>query len=240
MEIKGGVQPGDPAWLREAFKCLGMKEVPGKGNNPEVVRLYREAGHPEVKSDDVAWCAAFVGAMLARAGEPHTSSLAARSYLDWGKATTNPKRGDIVVFTRGSGWQGHVAFYLGESAGRVWVLGGNQGDKVSVTSYARSSVLGFRKKPTPYNSRTIAAQAVSGAGVVTAGVGQVATQAASMAGDLNDQAPGVADQLTRAGEVIQTVAVLSPWFYLAGATLILGGIGWTAYARYTDWREKAK
>ena len=39
-----------------------------EGSNPKVVAYYRDAGFPEVKDDAVAWCAAFVGAMIKRAG----------------------------------------------------------------------------------------------------------------------------------------------------------------------------
>ena len=56
-----------------------------EGSNPKVVAYYRDAGFPEVKDDAVAWCAAFVGAMIKRAGGKPSGSLAARSYLKWGK-----------------------------------------------------------------------------------------------------------------------------------------------------------
>ena len=36
-----------------------------KGNNPKVLAYFKDAGHPEVSTDETAWCAAFVGAMLA-------------------------------------------------------------------------------------------------------------------------------------------------------------------------------
>jgi uncharacterized protein (TIGR02594 family) len=134
----------DPAPLKLAWTHLGTKEVPGPKDNPTVVAYYEDAGHGWVKDDVVPWCAAFVGAMLHRTDLPHTKSLAARSYLSWGKKTTAPKRGDIVVFSRGSSWQGHVAFYLGEANGRIWHLGGNQSDAVTVTSSPKYKVLGYR------------------------------------------------------------------------------------------------
>ena len=75
-----------------------------EGSNPKVVAYYRDAGFPEVKDDVVAWCAAFVGAMIKRAGGKPSGSLAARSYLKWGKpvALLDAKPGDIVVFRRGN------------------------------------------------------------------------------------------------------------------------------------------
>ena len=112
MAISRRPLPGDPAWLRAAFNDLGLKEVAGKKANPRIVEMFAEAGFPYIVDDETAWCAAAAGSWLASAGQPITKSLAARSYLDWGKPSDG-QRGDVVVFTRGSGWQGHVAFVLG-------------------------------------------------------------------------------------------------------------------------------
>ena len=54
------------------------------GNNPKVVAYFKDSGNPGVMDDETAWCAAFVGAMLKRAGIKGTGKLNARSYLDWG------------------------------------------------------------------------------------------------------------------------------------------------------------
>jgi uncharacterized protein (TIGR02594 family) len=75
-----------PRWLELAWADLGVAEGPGGANNPRVVRYYAAAGHPEVRADEVAWCAAFLGACLERAGVGSTRSLMARSYLAWGEA----------------------------------------------------------------------------------------------------------------------------------------------------------
>lgn len=139
-------QAGDPPWLIEALKLDGLKESPGASHNPEVVKLFAEAGHSGVKDDETAWCAAFVGAMLARAGYLGSGKLTARSYLDIGDKVTNPIRGDIVVFPRGnSEWQGHVAFVLKADAQYVFAFGGNQSNAVNLTRYSRANVLGFRR-----------------------------------------------------------------------------------------------
>jgi uncharacterized protein (TIGR02594 family) len=131
---------------------LALKEVGtvewAEGSNPKVVAYYRDAGHSEVKDDAVAWCAAFVGAMLKRAGYPNTGSLAARSYLNWGEAVDPQKAqlGDICVFQRGgSTWQGHVGFFAGWDNGRMKILGGNQKDSVNVSLYGTAALLGVRR-----------------------------------------------------------------------------------------------
>ncbi|MGH6791963.1 MAG: TIGR02594 family protein [Methyloceanibacter sp.] len=136
--------PSDPPWLKLAFADHGLKEASGSANNPKVVAYYRDAGHPGIKQDSVPWCAAFVGAMLKRADLKSTGSLLARSYLKYGKATSRPKRGDIMVFPGKASWQGHVNFYLYAKGGRVYGLGGNQSNAVTVASYPQKSVLGYR------------------------------------------------------------------------------------------------
>jgi uncharacterized protein (TIGR02594 family) len=126
-----------------------------EGSNPKVVAYYRDAGHPEVKDDAVAWCAAFVGAMLKRAGMPNTGLLTARSYLKWGDGVNldQARPGDVVVFKRGnSTWEGHVAFFVKQNGTNIEVLGGNQRDAVNISRYPVSQLLGIRRmaasKPT--------------------------------------------------------------------------------------------
>lgn len=97
-----------------------------------------------------AWCAGFVNAALGAKGVSGTGRLNARSFLEFGTPTDRPTQGDIVVFSRGdpNGWQGHVGFFVREEGDRIFVLGGNQGDKVSIQSYPKSRLLGYRKPPT--------------------------------------------------------------------------------------------
>lgn len=120
------------------------------GHNPKVVAYFRDAGHPEVKNDETAWCAAFVGAMLNRAGEKGTGQLVARSYLNWGvqvdRAMAQP--GDIVVLKRGdSKWQGHVGFFVKDNGSTITILGGNQNNAVNRRAYKvdGGQLLGIRR-----------------------------------------------------------------------------------------------
>lgn len=106
---------------------------------------------------ETEWCAAFVNSMLQYNNIPGTDSLVARSFLKWGKSVTEPKLGDIVIFSRGNeGWQGHVAFFIDyiEIDGRQYiaVLGGNQNNQVSIKEYPTSRLLDIRRyvpKPDP-------------------------------------------------------------------------------------------
>lgn len=119
-----------------------------KGDNPKVVAYFKDAGHPEVKNDETAWCAAFVGAMLHRSGLPKTGALNARSYLEWGEAVDrkDAREGDIVVFERGnSSWQGHVGFFVKDNGDTITVLGGNQSNAVNRRAYVSAKLLGIRR-----------------------------------------------------------------------------------------------
>lgn len=133
-----------PRWYALALAERGVKEAPGAADNPIVSAYYKDAGHPQVKHDSVPWCAAFVGAMLTRAGRKPTGLLTARSYLAWGAKLQTPRQGCIVVFKRGKGSQGHVTFFDREESGLLVCLGGNQSDKVCFRAYRKSLVLGFR------------------------------------------------------------------------------------------------
>lgn len=136
----------EPLWLSLARAELGTAEIDGPKSNPKILAYYKDSGNDGIYEDSTtAWCAAFCGAVLKRSGLPNTGSLAARSYLNYGKELSEPKLGCIVVFKRGnSSWEGHVAFYVGETATTVRVLGGNQSNRVSVASYPKSKLLGYR------------------------------------------------------------------------------------------------
>lgn len=139
-------QAGEPAWMAEARALVGLKEIVGSEHEPRIVKFFADAGHAWVKDDETAWCAAFANAMLKRAGLDGTGSLAARSFLEWGDKLDAPRVGCIVVFWRGSktSWQGHVGFYVGEDKTHIKVLGGNQGNAVTIGRYAKSRLLGYR------------------------------------------------------------------------------------------------
>jgi len=127
---------------------IGLKEIPGDQNHPDILAMYARVGHGWVEHEEVAWCAAFVDSCLEQTGERSTRSLTARSYLDWGVPVelSDAREGDIVVLSRGtSSWQGHVGFYVGSAGREIEVLGGNQNNAVSIASYARDRLLGLRR-----------------------------------------------------------------------------------------------
>lgn len=139
----------DPSWLAIARRYIGLKEAVGTANNPKVVELFALAGHPEVKTDSTAWCAAFVGAMLKLAGLKGTGTLWALDFAKWGVPLPGPALGAIAPKRRydstGKIIGGHVGIVVGWSPTTISLLGGNQGDAVCIVSYPRSEFsLGFR------------------------------------------------------------------------------------------------
>ena len=133
--------------LEMAGGYVGETEIAGAKHNPKILAMYKKSGAAWVEDDETPWCAAFVGAVLKDAGIKGTMKLNARSYLDWGEEVTKPEAGDVVIFWRGKkdGWQGHVAFFVRFDGDKIVVLGGNQGDAVSIKSYAGSRWLGYRR-----------------------------------------------------------------------------------------------
>lgn len=131
-----------------ARSYVGTTEGPGPADNPVIMEMYASVGQTHVEHDSVAWCAAFVGHCLEKAGIKSTRKLTARSYLDWGVPVdvADAQQGDIGVIPRGSSsWQGHV-FFIDRIEGKcVWGLGGNQDDAVNVKRYPASKLLGVRR-----------------------------------------------------------------------------------------------
>lgn len=207
-------------WMPHAQAYMGVKEISGKeNNNPRILEYFEAVGHGWVKNDETPWCAAFVGACLEEAGIKGTGSLAARSYMTWGKAVKNPKYGDIAVFWRGSknSWTGHVAFFVKEDDKYVWVLGGNQRNSVNVSRYRKTQLLGYRRPSSMSSSRTVLGAGVAGAAATAAPVvGAVKETQETFAGLPLDWAPYVV------------------------AALALAGCALAIWARYDDLKKKGR
>lgn len=135
------------ATLAEAYKRAGQAIGLNERDQKTALQEYLANGGVNLDPATQAWCADFVNATLAQSGMKGTGSSAARSFLDWGKPTDTPNKGDIAVFTRGdpSSWTGHVGFFDGYNPdGTIRVLGGNQSDAVTYTNKDPSTLLGFR------------------------------------------------------------------------------------------------
>jgi uncharacterized protein (TIGR02594 family) len=130
-------------WMQVARDEFGQAEGGLGGSNPRI-EAYHATTHGGAEPDSVSWCSSFVNFCVERAGFQGTKSKLARSWLEWGVEAADFVPGCIVVLKRGQPPRGHVGFYVGRESGRVRLLGGNQGDKVSIASYDADRVIGRR------------------------------------------------------------------------------------------------
>jgi len=129
--------------LVEALGLYGARERAGAGSAPEILAWARETGLP-YGDDGTPWCGLFMAVVARRAGwAAPARPLWARDWLGFGRPAAAAGLGDVLVFARRGG--GHVGLYVGEDARAFHVLGGNQGDAVSIARIARARLLGARR-----------------------------------------------------------------------------------------------
>lgn len=133
-------------WMPIALAELGVREVPGPAVNARIA-LYQSSSELDrnlAADDERPWCSDFVGWCVEHAGFAGTNSAAARSWLDWGQPLTIPRRGCITILARGA-TGGHVGFFVSSpEPHQLRLLGGNQGDQVSLADFDRVRLLGYR------------------------------------------------------------------------------------------------
>lgn len=136
-----------PRWLDRARSYIGMTEMPGPRTQPIITKWLDKLKAP-FRDDETAWCGTFVGGLFDEVGIPPVKSpWGARQWLNFGTSIPSPAVGAVIVFWRGDpkGWSGHVGFIAGkDKAGNLMVLGGNQGNAVSIVPFSRARVLGYR------------------------------------------------------------------------------------------------
>lgn len=138
-----------------AYQSLARQMGLNERDQGAALSEYMANGGVNLDPAVTAWCAGAVNAALAQSGMEGTNSLAARSFMDWGSPVESPQKGDVAVFSRGApgSGQGHVGFFDGyNDDGTIRVLGGNQGDAVSIANYSSDSLLGFRRGGEPMNA----------------------------------------------------------------------------------------
>lgn len=117
-------------------------EHPGEENNKRIVE-YHSATDGRATTDEVPWCSSFACWVVSRSGIKSPASAWAKSWLNWGIHLPHPTRGCIAVFSRGEE-SGHVGFFDREEGENIIILGGNQGDRVSLAAYNKARLLGYR------------------------------------------------------------------------------------------------
>lgn len=128
-----------PIDIARAEMDLGIREVPGPRNNPRIV-MYHQTTAGGAAPDETAWCSSFVNYCVEKAGLHGTDSKVALSWQGWGEPSEEPKEGDIVVFRRHSPTSsgGHVGFFISQTDDKVRVLGGNQGNTISIAYFPKN------------------------------------------------------------------------------------------------------
>lgn len=142
-----------------AMRHIGIRELAGGKDHPLVQWWLSLCGFSLDTPDETPWCSAFVNGMAWLCRAVRSKSAAARSWLLCGQpiALKDATPGwDVVILKRGSGEQpgadvikapGHVGFFAGlEDGGRkVVLLGGNQGNAVSLARFDVADILGVRR-----------------------------------------------------------------------------------------------
>jgi uncharacterized protein (TIGR02594 family) len=134
----------EPKWLTYARTKIGEREIAGPRHNPWIVR-----GLAKLKAwwsdDETPWCGFFVAHCMEEVGIPFPKHwYRAKGWVEYGSRlrSTHVAPGAILVFDRAGG--GHVGFYVGESLRYFYVLGGNQGNKVSIVPIAKERCVAIR------------------------------------------------------------------------------------------------
>ena len=141
--------------LKIAASQLGTKEIKGAEDNPQIVAYATETNISGIQNDEIPWCSTFVNWCAKKAELPISGKPNARSWINVGVKTEKPIPGDVVVFWRENinSWKGHVGIFLGfnQDASKVYCLGGNQKNAVTIAEYDAKKVLSYRRlsKTTP-------------------------------------------------------------------------------------------
>lgn len=215
--------------LELAHAEMGVAEVEGEGFNPRIMEYFRASGGDWVKDDATPWCGGFMGWLAHRSGHRLAPEpLRARSWLDWGEILTKPVPGCVVVLKRGSDpREGHVALLEKVDGDHLYLLGGNQGNKVCIAKFPVSDVLGYRwpddtPMPAPMaaavkGSKTLLGALLALLGTVLQGIDQGLSLLLEAAAKLTEWSPVQA----LAGALVGNVASIGFGLAVFGIVLVI-------------------
>lgn len=138
-------------WIDRARQYLGLQEDTRRlHHNEQLLDMLESMGsfNGEARAwwddDETPWCGLFVGYALGLSQRYVVKEWYRASA--WGDSLMTslprPAYGCIVTFTRNGG--GHVGFVVGrDQQGNLMVLGGNQGNAVSIAPFAESRATGY-------------------------------------------------------------------------------------------------
>lgn len=136
----------------EGLKDYGLKEVYGYKSNPKLLDIIKKSLPNAIDDSVVSWCGIWLKEVVSRVScciRIPEKFMVAREWLKVGVPVEiqDIRQGDVLVFWRDNerSWKGHVGIYVGETESYYNVLGGNQGDKVSISGYKKIRLLGARR-----------------------------------------------------------------------------------------------
>lgn len=137
----------DQSWMPYARSLIGVREIVGPKHSPTIMGWAKRLGAKvlgiTVRDDETPWCGLYAAEVVDRAGiHPPPIAVRASEWSKWGRGLIGPRYGCILTFTRSGG--GHVGFYVGEDDTHLHVLGGNQGNAVSITRIAKDRLSAMR------------------------------------------------------------------------------------------------
>lgn len=235
----------EPKWLQIARADMdaGVKEIAGKRGHPRIIEYYDTAGLAHDGDDVEAWCGCMAGTCLKEAGYPVPPDFyGAKQFETYGVKVDKAswQVGDIGVFYRSKlrekTWMRHVGFIVGRTKTSWKVLGGNQGDAVSIVTISDKDMSALRRPV----AATVKDLRVAGSTEIKAAdninIVTTATAGLSVAGaiaKISTDAPSVPDvaalkeavdytqtseKLLEASHGIAKLVAAAPW--LAGATVV--------------------
>lgn len=137
-----------PQILVQAIKLIGTKEIVGIKNDVQIMAWAKELGLENIyTNDETAWCGLFVAFCSKQAnldiGMTNREALWALNWNKFGTRQGVAMLGDVLTFTRNGG--GHVGICVGEDSKCYHVLGGNQGNEVSIKRIEKTRLSQIRR-----------------------------------------------------------------------------------------------
>jgi uncharacterized protein (TIGR02594 family) len=134
--------------LVEVLSHYGLSEIPGTQSNPEILEFFDELGYDWVNDDSTtSWCSAMLSYYAKKCGYEYHKNLDARGWLKMPLNVSKPSVGDVVILWRNNpySWEGHVGLFISWTDTVVYLLGGNQNNRIDITAYSRDRILGVRQ-----------------------------------------------------------------------------------------------
>lgn len=142
-------QAANEKLLFAALSEYGRTEQPGAKSDGVILSWIRRYFPGWLDDSTLSWCGLFMAEIAERVCTeiPQNPAIARNWYAIGEKVKDEPMPGDVAVFWRGSpnSWKGHVGLFCRWEENKIYVLGGNQSNRVNIQAYPDSQLIGFRR-----------------------------------------------------------------------------------------------